>query len=314
MSLSLCGSIDLNTGAIACDQRRGRPLLLVFGAATLQTTDYADTATSDAFFLAKVKLARLSANKLYPFPVIQGMTDKTEAAKYGSLGYGLQLKLLRSRAGYEFDMIPGTAQEKQMIKLDGQTIPVRIYDSNKIIWGSANTAGVASGINVLVGVEPGGFEDSQNPKTTKVTISFIDGADGCENLFGIPTALLTSDFKGLNDVTLTEKSAHATNVYHIKGEIKSAIAGRTVNLASNFGSTLASSSMWVATVVATGVPHTITSVAVNSAGDGYDITLDTTQFGALSAGDKIDINLAAPSVLDAAGVTEVEGIKVRVTK
>jgi hypothetical protein len=314
MSLSLCGQLDLNTGQISCDQRKGRPLMLIFGGATLATSDYADTATSDAYLLAKMKLARNSATKLFPLPVIQGVSDKTEAAKYGALGYGLQIKLLRSKPGYEFDMIPGTAQEKQIIKLDGQTVPVRIYDDNKIIWGSVNSAGVASGINVFVGVEPAPFADGQNPKTTKVTISFIDGEDGCENLFGLPTALLTSDLKGLNDVTLTEKSAHASNVFKILGVSKSAVANRNVNLASTFGATLASAPLWVATVVASGVAHTITSVAVNAAGDGYDVTLDTTQFAALSSGATIDINLAAPSVLDAAGVTEVEGIKVRVTK
>lgn len=315
MSISICGFLDLNTGEISCDSTKGRPEVLIFGDATQAEADYADVETSDAFILSKTKKARGSSDKLFPLPVIQGTTEKTEAAKYGTLGYGLQIKILRSKPGYEFDMIPGTTAEKQIIKLDGQTIPMRIVDHKRNTWGSTNSAGDVNGIRVLVGVEPAGFEDGQNAKTTKVTVSFIDGADGCENLFGIPTDLLNTDLKGLNDVVLSEKSSHTSNVYHIKGLIKTSVAFKEVNIAEKFGSALADDALWTAktgTGYATSV--TLTSVTVNSAGDGYEVTIDTTEFAALSSGAKIKINLAAPSVLDAADVTDIEGIPLIVTK
>jgi hypothetical protein len=314
MSISLCGNLDVNTGAIACDNLKGNPVMPIFGGASFSSSDTADTATFDAAFVAKMKLARSSSTKLYPLPVVQGVTDKTEAAKYGSLGYGLQFKLLRSKPGYEFDVLAGTALEKQLIKFDGQQIPMFLLDDKSIIWGSGDGTGELEGINVLVGVEPRPFGDAQNPKSTKITVSFVDGADGVENLYGMATDLTTADLKGLNDVVLSEKSSHSSNVFHIKGLVKGSIIGQDVNIAEVFGATLASASLWVATVVVGSVAHTITSVALNSASDGYDITLDSTQYAALSSGAKIDINLAPPATLYAAGVTEVEGIKVRCTK
>jgi hypothetical protein len=32
MSISLCGNLDVNTGAIACDNLKGNPVMPIFGA------------------------------------------------------------------------------------------------------------------------------------------------------------------------------------------------------------------------------------------------------------------------------------------
>jgi hypothetical protein len=312
MSISLCGNLDVNTGAIACDDRRGNPSMIILGSAEFAAADYADTATFDAALIAKTKLARNSAQKLYPLPVIQGVTTQTEAAKYGTMGYGLKVKIARSKPGYEFDMLPGTTLEKQLIKFDGRTIPGFILDDQGILWGKQDNAGNFSGINYLVGVEAGEFGDGNNVKPTKVTISIIDSKDNVENLGGVVTDATSADMKGLNDVTLTEKAAHTANVFHIKAVIKTTVMSNTINIAESIGADLADDALWTAS--SGGVAVTITSVAVNGAGDGYDVTIDNTEYTALSASAVITINLAAPSVLDAADVTDIEGVSVNCVK
>jgi hypothetical protein len=315
MSISLCGSLDVNTGAIACDDRRGNPSMLILGSAEFAPADYADTATFDAALIAKTKLARNSAEKLYPMPVIQGVTTQTEAAKYGTMGYGLKVKIARSKPGYEFDMLPGTTLEKQLIKFDGRTIPGFILDDNGILWGKQDNEGNFSGINYLVGVEAGEFGDGNNVKPTKVTISIIDAKDNVENLGGVVTDATSADMVGLNDVTLTEEDL-TSNVAQIKGEIKTTVMNNTVNLAETYGATLAVTGLWSAATGAPdyGTPLAITSVAVNADGLSYDITFNSAAFTALASSTKIRVNLASPATLDAADVTEIEGVAVIITK
>jgi hypothetical protein len=108
----------------------------------------------------------------FPFPVIQGVNDKTEAAKYGTLGYGLQVKLMRSKPGYEFDVIAGSALEKRMMAFDGSIVPFFVLDDNVNynMWGVQDSSGNFKGAKYLVGIEPRGWGDAQNAKVTKSDI------------------------------------------------------------------------------------------------------------------------------------------------
>lgn len=312
--ISFAGNLSVNTGTIAADYMKGNPQMLFIGG-SFQPSDYATAAAFQTAIISKIKLPRGNAGKIYPIPAIQGNTDKTTAAKFGTLGYGLPVKLMRSRAAYELDLEAGSTLEKQMIQLDNKQLPVIILDDSDVFGGVKDVNGVFSGATFLVSVEPRGYGDANSPKTTKVTLSLINPKDFVENFFGVSAVIPTTSMAGLNDVTLEEISAHTTNVYHIKPTVYGAVSGQSQNLAALYGATLASSSLWAAKT-GTGFTTTlaITSVALDANGDGYDITLDTTAYSALSAGASIQINLADPATLDAANVTEVEGTPIVVTK
>lgn len=123
MAISLCSLTGENTGSVDCDVKRGNPQVLIAGSAVFATADYVDSTTLEAAIIAKIKQSKGVATKLFPFPNIQGVTDKTEAPKYATLGYGLQIKLLRSRPGYEFDVDAGSALEKKLMAWDGKQVP-----------------------------------------------------------------------------------------------------------------------------------------------------------------------------------------------
>jgi hypothetical protein len=153
MATSLCGSAGYeNTGQVACDLERGNPIMILGGGATFSPADYADQATMDAAIIAKLKLANGNSQKLYPFPVIQGTADQTEAAKYGTLGYGLRFKLVRSKPSYEFDVLAGSSLEKRLMSFDGETVPLLILDDKNQMAGKKDNANYFLAADWQIGV------------------------------------------------------------------------------------------------------------------------------------------------------------------
>lgn len=314
MALSLCASIGANTGIIDCDLTRGNPVKLAAGSATFDSDDYADQTTMDAAILSKLILANGDSQKLYPFPVIQGNTDQTEAAKYGNLGYGLKVKLLRSKPGYEFDVLAGSALEKKLIAWDGQIVPFYILDDKSQWAGVKDSNGIFKGANYLVGVEPRGYGDAQNPKTTKITISIVDTADFTENAYFHVTALSSSNIVGLKDVVLSEPQAHASNVYKIKMKIPTSKLNGDLDIWDDYGSAIAALTFTAGTGTNYGTALTITSVAADNTLKALTVTFDSTAFTALASGAKIKLTPPTPAVLDAADVTGIELGSIILTK
>jgi hypothetical protein len=314
MSFNLCGAIGDNTGEVDCDITRGNPIKIAPGGATFSSSDYADQTTMDAAILTKLLLPNGNSQKLYPFPVIQGTTDQTEAAKTGSLGYGLKIKLLRSKPGYEFDVLAGTSLEKRLIAFDGQIIPLYILDDKSQFAGVKDSSGTFKGANYLIGVEPRPYGDAQNPKTTKITISIVDTQDFTENAYFYKTALSSSSIVGLKNVVLSEPSAHSTNVYKIKMKIPTSVLGGDLDIYDDFGTAIAALTFTAGTGASYGASLAITSVAVDATLKALTVTFDSTAFTALASGTKIKLTPPTPAVLDAADVTGIELLPIILTK
>jgi hypothetical protein len=314
MSLNLCGSIGANTGEIDCDITRGNPIKIAPGGATFSPSDYADQTTMDAAILGKLILPNGNSQKLYPFPVIQGTTDQTEAAKTGALGYGLKIKLLRSKPGYEFDVLAGSSLEKKLIAFDGQTVPLLILDDKSQWAGVKDSNSYFKGANYLIGVEPRPYGDAQNPKTTKITISIVDTQDFTENAYFYKTALPSSQIVGLKDVHLSEPQAHASNVYKVAMKIPTSVLGGDLNIFDDYGSLIAALTFTAGTGTNYGTPLAITSIAVDNTLKCLTVTFDSTAFTALASGTKIKLTPPTPATLDAADVTGIEMFYIILTK
>jgi hypothetical protein len=284
MAISICSQVGQNTGGIDCDVERGNPLALIPGSASFSPADYVDSTTLEIAVLSKINQSSGVADKLFPFPTIQGVTDRTEAARYGTLGYGLQVKLLRSKQGYEFDVLAGTSLESRLMAFDGKQVPFFILDDNTNfnLWGVRDSSQNFKGATYLVGVEPRGFGDAQNPKTTKITLSIVNPKDFTENAAVAPTSFAADDLKGLNDVILKEPAAHASNVYYIKAYVPSVIVGNGLDVTSQFGALLANVSLWAAFTGATfATTLAITSVTYDATNKRLVFTFDSTAYGLL---------------------------------
>lgn len=314
-TFSICATEGANTGGIDCDPVRGLPLQLIPGSASFTPTDYATNATLEAAFLDKIIQPAGSSDKLFPFPVIQANSPKTTAAKYATLGYGLEIKILRSKPGYEFEVLAGSALEKKLIKFDGLQIPLFIFDDKSRIWGVTDSQANFKGAKYLVGVEPKDFEDANAAKTTKITISIIDSRDFVENAKFADTSFNTSDIVGLNDVDLYEAVVSATNVRHIGVRIITSNINSFLNIGDTYSTELANAALWTAkTGVGFATDIAITSVAWDATNKCWTVTIDSTAYTALASGDKIEIALVDTIALNTADVTGIEGSPLIITK
>ena len=314
MAISLCSTVGANTGQIDCDVTRGNPQSILVGSGSIAAADYATEALFKIAFAGKLKLAAGDSEKLFPFPIIQTTVDKSDPAKEATLGYGLKVKLLRSRAGYEFDVLAGSSLEKKLIKFDGKIIPLFIFDDQANVWGIKAANGNFAGAKYLVGVEPRGFGDAQNAKTTKITISIIDSRDFTENAYFYSTDFSVNDLTGLLDADITEIS-HSTNAYKLKVTVATSQIGVPVNLYTQYQDLLASTSLWIAKTGATyGTSLALTTVVKDAVNAGWTVTFDNTAFGALASGAKIKVSLADPATLNAADVTDIESVALIITK
>jgi hypothetical protein len=316
MSFSICGSGGANTGAFQCDRRRSIPKKIIIGGKQFTSGEYGTQSAFDAALIAAFKLATGSSIKLYPFPEITGVSDKTEANKEATLGaFGPKVSLVEGKPAYEFDVIAGSALEKQLRKFNGQQVPVFIVDDSNAVWGKLDSTSKFVGTDVLIFTTPHKFGDGSNGQTTKVSISFVSSADVYDSAAFVVSALSISSMVGLNDGIISEYAAHASNVYKMKVKIATSQAGQYVDVYDYFATELAASAQWVAYTGATlSTPLTITSIAGNAANKGWDITFDTTLYTALAAGAQIKIGLASPAVLDAAGITGLEGVAIITVK
>lgn len=310
MSYSLCGTTGRNTGPISCDKRRGRPLGLIVGGAVFAPSDYAISATFQAAFKARIQRATGSIDKLFPFPEIQGTTDQTDADKTGTLGYGLKFILLQGKPAYELQMLAGTTQEKAMRAFHGQTIPAYMFDDQSDVWGHTDSAANFIGDSVLVSVKGKGYEDGNNTKYTTVTLSWVNASEFYDQAAFVSTSFGIGDMIGLNDIVLSQISAPTSNVFHIKGVIPTSQLNTTLNPYDYYADALASASLWVVKSGAAGTvpatPLAITSVAKNTAGKGWDVTLDTTAYAALASGSALSFGWTDPASLATAGVLNSE--------
>lgn len=307
-TFSICGTIGANTGGIDCDVMRGLPMQLVVGSGSFIPDDYATMATFQTKFLEKIRLASGSSQKLFPFPVIQGNTPRTTEARFGTLGYGTEVKLLRSKPGYEFNVIAGSDLEKKLMQFDGVQIPVFIFDDKNRIWGVRDSAGNFKGAVYLIGVEPKDFEDSNDVKTTRITISIVDSRDFVENAAYADTEFNTSDLQGLMDVEMYEATANTTNVYKIGLRIPTSnLTNPYINVYDTYADEMADGTLWSAAVGAGfGTPLPITSVAKDATNKCWTVTFDGTDFGNLSGGDKIKVTIGGPAALAAKDVLGIE--------
>lgn len=313
MSISLCASSVANTGVIQCDVAPGIPAALyVWNDSKAIAT--ISGAAFQPFLETASKLPKADSGKLFVFPIIQDVADKTGANKTGTLNLGFTTVLLEGKPAYDFKVFAGQSLVPQLRKFNNQNVRLLILDENNRVWG------VKSGTN-FTGAQAklftGGlkFATGQNVEEGVVTISasFLNSAElNDDAAFG--EVVSSANIKGLIDVTLTV-SDHTSNVWQIKGNIFTAKIGESILLYDLYSTQLALASLWTAKTGANfSTTLAITSVATDNANGRWVVTFDSTAYAALATGAKIRLNLAAPALLDAADVVEIEGVYVELTK
>jgi hypothetical protein len=317
MSFSLCGSIDTNVGAINCDVRKAVAKNLIIGGASFSSAQYADSDSFKAAYGTAVKLAKGSSGKLFPFPEIQGITNNQEANVTGALGLGLQFIMREGKPAYAFDIVTGTALERKLRKFNRQTVPVFIVDDANNVWGRKDANGNFIGFQAMIFVTGKPWSDgaSVESERSQVMVNFLSAADVFDNSYFMPVDFDVNSITGLLDVSFREPAAHTTNAYKVVAEIETAKLTGKLKVYDTYADEFEDETLWTAFTGANfSTALDITSVVKDATNGGWTVTFDSDDFTALSNGAKIKLNFAAPSVLDAADVTGIEGNAIILTK
>lgn len=315
MAISLCSTNVGNTGVIGCDPSPGRPkILCIWNGSKAQS---AITGSAFQTFLAtSSKLSKNDPDKIFVFPVIQNIEDKSAADTEGSLNQGYTTTLVEGLPAYDYKVFAGPSTVKQLRKFNGQTVRTLTIDKNNRGWGTAsgtNFIGQQARIKVS-GLKYASGQDVAEGVVT-ISVSFLEASElNDDAAYGDVTS--TSSIVGLLDANVVETVAHTSNVYKIGLQIPTAKVGAVINLHDTYATQLSSASMWVAKTGATySTTLAITTVADDTVNGGWTVTLDATAWGLLSSGAaKIKFVTAAPPTLDASDVPGIEGIEVYLAK
>lgn len=324
--INICSTVGQNTGGIGCDPKMGVPKKMLPGNASVDSSTLLADGAMATWLLGKINQAQGASDKIFPFPLIEGNSDQSEAPTIGTLGYGLKIKLKDGLPAYSFQVRCGESQFRRLRAFDGVEMPVQIIDDKNRLWGTVTSAGIFSGFAALIMVTGNTMEDGTAVEKTTATIEislksateFYDRKAWFDNIF-------ENDYKGLNSFQLAKVGAVSGTTKFEAKIAKALLSGQrtVVNLADFYAALLAAVGNWTvvsatAAQIAAGVtPSTAmgtTGVTYNAADKTWSVVFTAAAYAAIASGDTIRVNLASPSVLYAAGITGVEGLYIDVLK
>lgn len=316
MSLSILGFTTSNVGQILGDANKGVIRNIVIFGGTLSAADMADPATLQAKLVANSKLAKSSTEKVYWLPEVQNFEDKAEQNTTGALNLGPTVMLKEGKAGYEI-RVDGTMEFAKLLrKWNNKTIGVLEYDSNRMLWGrQVGTDFKAYTAKMYVNqIRPASGQAPEEGIVT-ATLSFLSATEygdqgKCLDLSTVDTALIATQ----NDAPF-RYSSNSTNTFKLDWGIPLGVANSYYDVIAKFSSqiTTGGASLFEA-FTGTNFGTTLAITSVGLVNGQLSVVFDSAAYTALSAGAKIKFSSKAPSVLDTAGITDIEGNYVILTK
>jgi hypothetical protein len=312
MALDLCSSNMPNAGVPLCDKSRGIPRYLIIGDYEFTTGDVVSIAAFKAAFAVQCLVSRNGSGKLIVLPLVTDVQNQTGDNQTGTLNQGFTEVLREGFPAFQLGVQISNNHAQQLRPLNNTDVKVFVVDHNLNVWGAITPAGKFRGESGRLFIGGDNFTDGQNSKTIPIYLSYTDIEEFKASSRYFTIDFSVKDYGQLRDGVLTLVSS-TTNVHNITLKFKTGKIGLSLDAYPDYATALANAARWVAKNTATGAAFTITSVATNAAGY-WVVTLDSTMWTALASLASVTLNLAAPSVLDAAGATKLEGVEIILTK
>lgn len=298
-----------NVGVPPCDLAKGKIKGVIFADKGV-TFSAADCASATAFINAvKNKTTAARGGRVYPIWDLLNFEDNTGDPSTGSVGNLSTATIVTSDAvpAFSFGYNGTEARHRRMAEMAGASLDVFFVDDKFAVYGTLVEEEFA-GYSVLQAyVDTSKFivADSVNQYRFRVTLGSI--SEYRENSAYVVANSGITAAAGLVNVVMSQLSA-ATNVHKIK-----MIADGGTDLEPLYGGDI-DGLTFTAENLETGASFTVTSVADDTALDALTVTLDSTAWGALTAGDRVQINPPSASDLAAAGIKPYEFLPVIVVK
>jgi hypothetical protein len=314
--INVCATLGGNTGRPACDVRMGRIKYLLL--TTSKEFTEANMATSEAFeaaLQAAMLLSNTDANKIFAFPEMRDVTDNTGDPALGTLADGYEEVLNEALPKYLLRSTSGTCVQQAMASFNGWPGKTFVIDENGILWYKTTTTNGGRGFTVgYLYTNPPKFKGSGDVQTSNTRFTFGSIDEFKTNVGALKLEFALSDLLQIQDVVLDDRedendSGALNNVFVIGGKIRC----EGTDIYAAYADLLNAVARWRA-YKADGSALTIDSVSKNAGESGWNITLAAAGFNGMAAGDVFYIDLATPTVLHAAGVDGIEGVKLRFVK
>lgn len=245
--------------------------------------------------------ADLPTQRIFPVHNLVGVTDNSEEPVRETLGYGGNATLRQGNYSWTFRFLDGgLCLLRQLQRFNQQPVAIIFYDADGVLFGRQVASGLA-GVPVI-DFNANKWTPSDGSVLAGFTVTIeMDSRHLNQDLAFIndQTVDLTA-IKGLQTAILNILSATGTSV---TAQVLSACGGD--NLYDLYATELADDGVWTAIGV-TGEAQTISAVAGVPASKAFTLTFTPARTTATN------LNLAAVSVLDAAGIIGFEGQQVTV--
>jgi hypothetical protein len=316
MALSILGQTSSNVGQILGDASKGVIKNLVIHGGAFSAAQTESATAIQAALAAASKVAKTDSGKLYWLPEVQNFEDRAEQNTTGALNLGPTVMLKEGKAGYEIKCDGSSEFAKAMRKWNNKTVGIYEYDSNRQLWGrQSGTDFKAYTAKIYVNAMRVASGQAPEEGIVTITVSYMSSTEygdqaKCLDLSSVDISLISTQ----NDAELYEAAAKVNNMFKIGIGIPLGQHGKRFDVIAKFGAPLAAAANFEAKTGANfGTNLAVSTVAINA--QGYlDVSVDNTAYTALAPGSKIQLNLKAPSVLEAAGITDIEGVAVIITK
>lgn len=316
MSINVCTTLGGNTGKPGCDVRMGRiKYLLLTTGKELTANDLADSEALKDALQAAMLLESSSANKMFAFPEMRDVTDNTGDPATGTLADGYEEVLNEALPKYLLRSTPGTCVQQAMASFNGWPGKVYFIDENNIFWYKTKADGGGKGWSTgYLYTNPPKPKGSGDVQTANTRFTFGANGEFKNNVGAVKVDFDLGDLDNLKDVLLDDRESENTsgalnNVFIIGAKVKC----EGTDLYATHSAALNATARWRA-YTSGGTPITLTAVALSVGNLGWQITLDSTAFNGLAVGTVFYIDLATPPTLKAAGVTGIEGVRLRFVK
>lgn len=299
-----CKAVGSNTGQSDCPLiiEKIAGAILVWKDFVLSAADLESDTTLQAALIAAAS-ADLKKDRAFPVGNFVDIADNTSDPEQQTFGYGPVVNTSDGIIGWAFPFLKGgLCLLKALQSFNRSDIRVLFYDTAGTLFGW-KVGDTLKGIPLIQFVAPPWkAATGSTVMDTRVSFSFLPRYVNEEIGFYKTSDFSLDSIEGLQNANIKLAGVQAKPVYKVK--VATGCSG--IDLYDQYSAELADEAMWVAKNKATGGAITITSVAVDAAIAGFTITMATT--GGYPAVGSIELNLAAVSVLTAAGITGLEGI------
>lgn len=311
LSLPSCGgsTSTFNSGAPLCDVIRKEPKMLIMLDSGVEFN--LSTRASIATFVAAIRTATRAArgSRAYPIKDLTNYEDKSSEPTKASIGNlsVTQITMQQGVPSFSFQHRKGDLFHKQLAAAENANLKLLIVDSAYVVYGTKTSGGNFTGYSLSeFYAELAKFATATDPSKYPFNITLESMTEYKENFDFVQLDSTIMSVSGIVDVNLNTAGApvvQATNVAKV-----TPIARGGKNLGVLYPVELASTSAWTAKNGTSGASLTLTSVTWDSANSRFNVTVDSTEYAALTSTTKVRIDLVSTSALSDLGVDGYESL------